>query len=510
MPIPININDLINGTTVEWERIEFKEGWNDLDIIHTICAFANDFGNLGGGYVIIGIAEKGGKPILPPKGLQPEQVNKIQSELLNICKQRLKPDYTPIVEPVTFQKKLILIIWCPGGQERPYEAPESFAKGTPVTKHYYIRKFSNTVKPNKTEKVELLRFAAVPYDDRINHNFSINDLSQGLVRSFLQEIRSKLFDEFDKLSFEDVCRQMNLVEGPVEYIRPKNFALMFFSPNPEKIFPKAQVEIISFQNHEADKNFTETIFEGPLHQQLKDVLRFFKSQVIKEKVRKVSYQAESIRSFNFPYEALEEVLANAVYHRNYEITEPIEVRIHPNMIQVISFPGPDSYIKIQDMKAGKVVARRYRNRQIGNILKELKLTEGKCTGIPTILKAMSKNGSPEPNFETDDERTSLTVTLPVHPSFSEIDFSTLKLTPTAKQILRITRNTILSTATIAGILEIKSTSGALRRAISTLLELGLLSYTIPDKPNSRLQKYTVLPKGEEYLEFHQKEEEFPF
>jgi len=104
MPIPININDLINGTTVEWERIEFKEGWNDLDIIHTICAFANDFGNLGGGYVIIGIAEKGGKPILPPKGLQPEQVNKIQSELLNICKQRLKPDYTPIVEPVTFQK----------------------------------------------------------------------------------------------------------------------------------------------------------------------------------------------------------------------------------------------------------------------------------------------------------------------------------------------------------------------------------------------------------------------
>jgi len=72
---------------------------------------------------------------------------------------------------------LILIIWCPGGQERPYEAPESFAKGTPVTKHYYIRKFSNIVKPNKTEKVELLRFAAVPYDDRINHKFSINDLS---------------------------------------------------------------------------------------------------------------------------------------------------------------------------------------------------------------------------------------------------------------------------------------------------------------------------------------------
>ncbi|MEO6232693.1 MAG: ATP-binding protein [Ferruginibacter sp.] len=356
----------------------------------------------------------------------------------------------------------------------------------------------------------MLRFAAVPFDDRINHRYSINDLSQGLVRSFLQEVKSKLFDEFDKLTFEDVCRQMNLVEGPQEYIKPKNFALMFFNPNPEKIFTKAQVEIVSFQNNEADKNFTETIFEGPLHQQLKDVLRFFKSQVIKEKVQKVSYQAESIRSFNFPYEALEEVLANAVYHRNYEITEPIEVRIYPNKIQVISFPGPDNYIKMQDMKAGKVVARRYRNRQIGNILKELKLTEGKCTGIPTILKAMSKNGSPEPNFETDDERSSLTVTLPVHSSFREINFSILKLTPTSKQVLRVTRNEVLSTATIAMLIKTKSTSGALRRAISILLELGFLAYTIPDKPNSRLQKYTVTPNGEAYLEFQDTEEELPF
>ncbi|GAB3014002.1 hypothetical protein GCM10027051_16640 [Niabella terrae] len=214
-----------------------------------------------------------------------------------------------------------------------------------------------------------------------------------------------MFEEFDKLTFEDVCRQMNLVEGPLEYIKPKNFALMFFNANPEQIFPMAQIEIVTFQNDEADKNFTETIFEGPIHQQLQDVLRFIKSQVIKEKVQKVSYQAEAIRNYNFPYEALEEVLANAVYHRNYEITEPIEVRIHPNIIQVISFPGPDSYIKMQDMKAGKIVARRYRNRQIGNILKELKLTEGKCTGIPTILKSMNKNGSPAPNFETDDERS---------------------------------------------------------------------------------------------------------
>ncbi len=42
MPLPINIHELIHGSTVEWERIEFKEGWNPEIILHTICAFAND------------------------------------------------------------------------------------------------------------------------------------------------------------------------------------------------------------------------------------------------------------------------------------------------------------------------------------------------------------------------------------------------------------------------------------------------------------------------------------
>lgn len=53
--LPINLVDLLRQRTVEGERIEYKADWNPEDVLHTLCAFANDFHNLGGGYIIIGM-----------------------------------------------------------------------------------------------------------------------------------------------------------------------------------------------------------------------------------------------------------------------------------------------------------------------------------------------------------------------------------------------------------------------------------------------------------------------
>ena len=63
------------------------------------------------------------------------------------------------------------------------------------------------------------------------------------------------------------------------------------------------------------------------------------------------------------------------------------------------------------------MSRRSRNRRIGDFLKELDLVEGRNTGMPQILSAMRDNGSPEPIFLTDNDRTYSTFVLPVHPVF---------------------------------------------------------------------------------------------
>ena len=144
MALPINIESLINGNIVEWERLEFKSGWNPNEIMHTITAFANDINNWGGGYIIIGIEEKNGRPLLPPKGIENDKIDEIQKELLNYCYQ-IKPNYFPIVEPVMFNNKNLLIIWVPGGENRPYTCPKDFFAKKKESA-YYLRRFANTVK----------------------------------------------------------------------------------------------------------------------------------------------------------------------------------------------------------------------------------------------------------------------------------------------------------------------------------------------------------------------------
>ncbi|PMR74699.1 helix-turn-helix domain-containing protein [Billgrantia endophytica] len=98
--LPINLDSLLHQRTVESERIEYKAGWNPESILHSICAFANDFHNLGGGYVVVGVEERNGQPQLsakePPVGLLPKQIDAIQKELLNLGNSALQPPYHPL------------------------------------------------------------------------------------------------------------------------------------------------------------------------------------------------------------------------------------------------------------------------------------------------------------------------------------------------------------------------------------------------------------------------------
>ena len=138
MALPVNIEDLLSAKKIESERIEFKKGWNPLKIMQTMCAFANDFHNLGGGYIIVGATEKNGVLQRPVVGVPEDQLDQIQKEIVEIG-HKIVPFYHPIIEPHKIDEKWILIIWAPGGQLRPYKAPLSLDKNRKEYA-YFIKK----------------------------------------------------------------------------------------------------------------------------------------------------------------------------------------------------------------------------------------------------------------------------------------------------------------------------------------------------------------------------------
>lgn len=408
MAIPISLQAIIDGIVIEDERVEFKETWDPQSTLKTICAFANDLNNWGGGYIVIGIRElpDGSKDLI---GVPSSSIDAWMKDILNKCKL-IEPDYMPISEIASYEGKSFIILWCPGGSVRPYSSPRSMGKKSERT--HWIRRSSSTVAPGNEEERDLYVLSNnIPFDDRPNHEADLSDLNPVLIKAHLKAVGSSLFETMDQSNFEDVCRSMHIAAGPSEYVKPLNVGLLFFSSDPSKFFPYAQIDIVELPEGEGGDTLIEHSFTGPLSQQLEDALRYLTNNVVKEFVVKQVDGSPSLRFFNYPPEAIKEAMANAVYHKGYDSREPIEVRVLPDRIEILSHPGADRSISLQGLKDYRMACRRYRNRRIGEFLKELGLTEGRNTGIHKILRALRQNGSPDPLFETDEERLYFMVTL---------------------------------------------------------------------------------------------------
>lgn len=512
MPLPVNINDLLCGKPVEWERLEFKANWNPEDILHTLCAFANDFHNLGGGYILIGIEEDHGRPVLPPVGIDNARIDSIQKEILHLGFNAIMPYYHPIAVPVEIAGRHILVLWALGGQTRPYKAKRSLAKDS-KDYAYYIRKGSSTIRAKGPDETELMSLAAtVPFDDRFNQQAKVEDLSRELMFDYLQRVGSELVRLAPSLSAEELGRQMGVIGGPLESPFPLNVGLMMFNPEPWRFFPVMQIDVVWFPKEGPGGNkFSEKIFKGPLPRMTRDALDYIKRNLIAETVIKHHGRAESTRVENFPYDAIEEAVVNAVYHRGYDVREPVEVRIMHDELVVLSYPGPDRSVRLDQLRIGRAHPRRYRNRRLGEFLKELEFTEGRSTGIPKIMEAMAKNGSPPAEFEFDEDYSYFMVRLPVHPAALEVADSVVgteseSVQPGTKSGLGRDQVVILrlglEPTAISALMQATGRTNRTKfrdQVLQPLLADGLVEMTIPDKPTSSKQRYRTTAKGKELL-----------
>lgn len=416
MALPVNIEDLLNKRKVEGNRIEFKKGWNPISTYHTICAFANDIDNIGGGYILIGVDEVDGIAQRPVEGVPLDKLDYIQKELQRY-NQLFEPYYAAKIFVEEVDGKNIIVLWVPSGSHRPYSIPVDVT--AKVKKPVIYVRYGSTSIEAKGEVLEELRMMAVrePFDERGNPDIKLEDISMVLLRDYLVKVGSKLSTELWSRPLPEILDQMNLYAGPVEQRWLKNVSAMMFCESPEKFFPYTQVDIVVFPEGKIKNphNFTEKIIKGSVPQMIKQTLDFLSTNIVYEVIQKISGKQEANRYFNYPYDALEEAVVNSLYHRSYDQHEPVEITIEPSGISILNCPGPDRSIPMSDIEKGDMLkSRRYRNRYLGDFLKELDLTEGRSTGVPTIQEKLAANGSPRATFETTDDRLTFLIHIPVH------------------------------------------------------------------------------------------------
>lgn len=567
MALPINIEDLLNKQKIESNRIEFKSGWNPDKIYHTICAFATDLENTGGGYILVGVEQdENGLAKRPVKGLPVESIDDIMKEMVGYDKKittsNLRPvDYNTRVSPEEVDGRTILAIWVPTGPNRPYCVPESVVtKKSPLK--YYIRSKASTIEA-KGETMDEVRDLAdrTPFDERGNEAIKIEDISGVLVYEHLKAVKSKLTENFTERPLLDILDEMNLLTGPSEKRLIKNVAAMMFCEHPEKFFPATQVDIVLFPEgsiENPDIMIEVPKIMGPVPRMISEALSYLRTNVIKKRISKPSDNEKSDKAYNYPYQAFEESVVNALYHRDYQEREPVEITIEPTHIDILSYSGPDRSITAEAIKtAQRLKARRYRNRRLGDFLKELNLTEGRATGIPTIQKSLRENGSAKATIETDDDRTYFLMTIPcrgdmTNPnglgtgSESHLDLDERLLQILGQSFVKVQtavyQCSIANKVRLLQILEqlsvkvwskakktsdkpllcqytiesieylsinpatIKDITGFInhpdstefrRKILNPLISLGYVSMTNPDKPTSSKQKYKLTDYGRE-------------
>lgn len=482
MAIPINPEELLNGEIIESSRIELKENLNPDSVVHTICAFANDFDNIGGGYLFIGIKEENGMPVRPVTGLKKETLDSIQKDLIRYCRF-IEPLFIPEIQVVQMDGRFVLLIRVTGGHGRPYKACAAVPKGKKESsnqnkesheKKYYIRKGSCTVVASAQEEAELFYISSsIPFDDRPNLTAHLDDLSLERMIEHLRISGSSISELGQERTLKELAEDFQIIEGPPEDIRPKNVGILMFGKAPQKFFRYARIELVWIPNPDG-MDMEEQIFQGPIQVQLKDALDSIRNRYLREKIIKNKDGSPSTRIWNYPYQAVQEILANAVYHKSYQISEPVTVRITEEEIEITSHPGFDCSISDADIQGGRIRSRIYRNRRIGDFLKELHMIEGRNTGFPNAQKALIQNGSPELKIEMDEGREYLSVIIKVHPLFSKKADITPKELEYRNEIVNLLKEKPDSMKQLAIRMGYKGITSKLSRTVNTMIFDGTL------------------------------------
>jgi ATP-dependent DNA helicase RecG len=462
-------------TTPEGKTFECKRDLSSpQNLLKTLVAFANS----AGGLALIGVADGTREVIGLPEPLQAEE------QLCNLIADGIAPRLVPNVELVAHgDLNLLLVEVFPSGQRPHHLIKQGPEQGV------FVRLGSTNRQADATLIEELRRsVSGAAFDEQPIIDLSVDDLDREAITAAFEGIRSMNDQDFHSL------RVLTTVQGRVV---PTAGGVLLFGRDRERWFPDAWLQCARFVGTTKAGIFDQLDIHAALPQALEQALAFLK----KHAVRSADFQElRRVDRWSIPLASLREALTNALVHADYsQRGAPIRVAFFDDRIEIenpgVLIPG----LSIEDLPRG---ISRLRNRMISRVFRELGLIEQWGSGVPVILEEAASQQLPPPLFEEVGLRFRVTLPLATQSpagqgqsrirgaeSRAESGAESLAEGSLAASVLRALAHGPLSKSEIAQALGRDSVSGALNRTIRQLLDRDEIGYTLPDTPNSRLQKY---------------------
>lgn len=402
----------------ESERIEWKENVADIEsIVKTATAFANDFSNLGGGYIVCGakeVKDEYGFQSVEFVGLDSSRLKEIEGQFFQHCRDKVDPPIVPLMEEIQGEdeSRRIIVFIVPSS-----EGAHSYRRDAKEGAKYFIRIGRETREARDGLLRELLvqKGELEHWDHRPNGHSTVEDIDLISLRDTLQQIglwdlRKSLEDYLSPTeSLSNFVPPLTGKKGIDSTIRPRNFSLLLFGKTPLKHFKGAYVIFSVYRGKDRSEQTSER-FEimGTVVEQAKKVT---------ERLNTEAYTAFDKESPNpnqvkYPVRALQEAVINALVHRDYEIDQPTRITVFSDRIEIVSPGTLPRTIDIDKFKQGRA-SPYWRNQSLAYFFSKLQMAQAEGQGIPTILRLMKEEGCPSPEFEVEKERVSCT--LPAHP-----------------------------------------------------------------------------------------------
>lgn len=302
----------------EDSRRQFKEDVRNAD---SLAAEMVAFANSNGGQVFIGVADDGSIP-----GLTLKDVARVNQLISNVASQSVRSPLAVQTENVALEnKRIVIVLTVPKGIDKPY-----FDKNGVI----WLKAGADKRRVNSKEELRrFFQFSDQFHADELPTRAGVDQLDRLRFRDFLRDVYDQEMPE-DQSSLVKLLSNMNLASESGQL----NLAsALLFAEQPELIKPQFVVKAVCYPgNSVAEASYVDSEeFAGPLSRIFSDAQAF---------VMRNLHKVQAGRSVNAPGTpeipgfVFEELLVNALVHRDYLVNAPIRLFVFEDRIEIIS-PG---------------------------------------------------------------------------------------------------------------------------------------------------------------------------